>query len=236
MEPLKNGERIEHFETVRLRKDGTRIDVSLTISPIKNEHGEVIGASKIARDITERKRHEASLRFLAAASKALSDLTDPLSTMQKVARFAIPDFADWCTVDMLDSDGSLRRVAVAHSDPSKIQLANDLQTRYPPDKDQDTGVWQILRSGKAELLSEINDSMLIEKVKDPELLRIIRGLGLTSYIGVPLTMRGITIGVLTFIMAESGKHYTKADLQLAVELGQRAATAIENARLYGELK
>src|SRR5262249_51401426 len=65
---LARGERIEHFETVRVRKDGSRVDVSLTISPIKNADGQIIGASKIARDISDRKRTETGLRFLADAS------------------------------------------------------------------------------------------------------------------------------------------------------------------------
>ncbi len=233
---LKRGERIEHFETQRITKDGRRLDVSLTMSPLRNEQGEIIGASKIARDITAHKRTESSLRFLAAASKALAELTDPFSTMQKVARFAIPDFADWCTVDMLDHDGVLQRVAVAHADPNKVTLAQELQQRHPPDPGDDTGVWRILRTGKAEIVPNISESMLQERVKDPELLQIIRELGLRSYIGVPLTVRGKTLGVLTFITAESRKQYDAADLQLAEDLGQRAATAIENARLYHELR
>ena len=56
LERLRRGERIEHYETVRVRKDGERVDISLTISPLKDEHGRVFGASKIARDITERKQ------------------------------------------------------------------------------------------------------------------------------------------------------------------------------------
>jgi PAS domain S-box-containing protein len=236
LERLRRGERIEHFETVRVRKDGTRIDVSLTISPLKNEQGEIVGASKIARDITARKRQEAALRFLASASNALSELTDSLSTMQKVARFAIPDFADWCTVDMLDATGALRRVAVAHADPAKVQLATELQNRHPPDPNDAHGIWQILRTGKSEMVTEISEELLQERVKDPNLLRVIHDLELTSYIGVPLTVRGKTLGVLTFITAESRRKYVAADLQLAEALGQRAATAIENARLYEELK
>ena len=236
MRRLKSGERIEHFETVRVRKDGTRLDVSLTISPLKNDQGEIIGASKIARDITARKRSEAALRFLAAASKALADLTDPLSTMQKVARFAIPDFADWCTVDMLEHDGSVKRVVVAHADPSKVQLARDLQNRNPPDPSEEQAIWKILQTGQSEMVTEISDELLQERVKDAKLLNVVRELGLKSYIGVPLIVRGKALGVLTFITAESQRKYEPADLRLAEELGQRAATAIENSRLYDELR
>src|SRR5579884_1166457 len=100
MERLKRGERIEHYETVRVRKDGSRVDVSLTISPIKNSQGRIIGASKIARDITKQKHVQQTTRFLADASAALTELTDHESTLQRIASLAVPQFADWCMVDM----------------------------------------------------------------------------------------------------------------------------------------
>ena len=65
LERIRRGERIEHFETVRVRRDGSRVDISLTVSPIKNAEGKIVGASKIARDITERKRSEAQIAILA---------------------------------------------------------------------------------------------------------------------------------------------------------------------------
>jgi PAS domain S-box-containing protein len=185
LERLKRGERIEHFETVRVRKDGGRLDVSLTFSPIKNAEGRIIGISKTARDITERKRNEAGLRFLAEASKLLAELSDVPSTLQKVAGVAVPHFADRCAVDVLEADGSLRRVAVAHVDPAKVALAHELQRRYPPDPQAPHGAWNVLRTGRTEMLSEITDSFLQESVADPERIALVRELGLRSYLGVP---------------------------------------------------
>ena len=92
-------DRIERFDTVRMHKDGSRVDVSLTISPIKNSEGEVVGASKTAFDVTSRKQAEDRFRFLADASSALVALVDYQSTMQRIARMAVPFFADWCFVD-----------------------------------------------------------------------------------------------------------------------------------------
>jgi PAS domain S-box-containing protein len=233
---IRRGERIHHFETVRLPKDGTRLDVSLTVSPVASADGKVVGASKIARDITARKRSEAALRFLASASKLLAELLDVPPTLQKVAGLAVPHFADWCVVDMLGPDGSLSRVAVAHADPAKVELARELQRRYPPDPAARVGVWNVLRTGRSELIAEIPDSLLVQAAGGEERLRVLRELGLKSYMGVPLTVRGQTMGVLTFIAAESGRRYDAADLRLAEDLGHRAAMAIENARLYSELK
>ncbi len=236
MERIRRGERIHHFETVRVRKDGRRLDVSLTVSPVTNPDGKIIGASKIARDITARKRIEADLRFLAEASKALAELLDVPSTLQKVAGLAVPQFADWCAVDMLGPDGSLRRVAVAHVDPAKVELAHELRRRYPPDPDSPVGTWKVLRTGRPELAPEISDAALVEAAQDAEMLRILRELGLRSYMAVPLAVRGRVLGVLTFIAAESGRRYEEADLRLAEDLAHRAAVAVENARLYSELK
>ncbi len=236
LERIRRGERIDHFETVRLRKDGSRLDVSLTISPVKDSEGKVTGASKIARDITAVKRNEAALRFLARASSVLAELLDVPSTLQKVAGLAVPQFADWCAVYLLGEDGTLRRVAVAHADPARVALAEELHRRHPHDPAAPQGVWNVLRTGKAELVSEITDAMLQEGAADEQLRRTLRELGLRSYMGVPLTVRGKTLGVITFAAAESGRHFQPADLRFAEDVGQRAAIAIENARLYSDLK
>lgn len=236
MERIKRGERVEHFETVRLCKDGRRVHVSLTISPIKNASGRIVGASKIARDITATKRHEAALRFLAGASKLLGELLDVPSTLHKVAAIAVPHFADWCAVDTLDAHGSLRRVAVTHADPAKMELARELQHRHPPDPAAPQGVWNVIRTGKSEITSEITDEMLAATIKDAELLRILRDLGLRSYMCVPLTVRDKVLGTITFVTAESGRRYDAQDLAVAEDLAHRAAVAIENARLYHEVR
>jgi PAS domain S-box-containing protein len=241
LQRLRQGEQIEHYETVRVRKDGRRVDVSLTISPVKDAEGRVIGASKITRDITARKRNEASLRFLAEASKLLADLLDVPSTLQKVAGLAVPHFADWCAVDMLEPDGSLRRLAVAHVDPAKVALVHELHRRSPPNPPPTGGgpgwgVWNVLRTGTSEFLSEIPDSLLAETVHDQQALGILRELGLKSCIGVPLIVRGTTLGAITFVAAEPRVKYGPDDLRVAEDLAQRAASAIENARLYAELK
>src|SRR5690606_26206644 len=130
MERIKRGERIEHFETTRVRRDGSRVDVSLTISPLKDAAGNVVAISKIARDMTDRRRREASLRFLAEASKILSELLDEPTALEKITRLSVTGFADWCTIDLVE-DGDLRRVAVAHVDRDKLALAEELKRDHP---------------------------------------------------------------------------------------------------------
>jgi PAS domain S-box-containing protein len=190
----------------------------------------------LGMDITERKRAERDTQFLADASASLAALVDYQTTLQKVARMAVPNFADWCTVDMLSDDGSLRRLAVEHVDPAKVELAHEVYRKFPPEPNRPTGTWHILTTGQAELTSEITDELLVASIREPELLSIIRELGLRSYIGVPLAVRDKVLGVITFISAESGRRYNEKDLQLAEDLAHRAAIAIENARLYQDIK
>jgi PAS domain S-box-containing protein len=186
----------------------------------------------VAMDVTARKREEINTRFLADASSVLAALTDEASSLQKVATLAVPHFADWCAVDMANPDGSPRRVAVAHVDPQKVRLAHEIHERWPPHADAPQGVPRILRTGASELVGDITDEMLVTAIPDAELLGIMRRLGLRSYMGVPLLVRGKALGAITFIAAESGRRYDATDLAAAEDLARRAAVAIENSQLY----
>lgn len=190
----------------------------------------------VGMDITQHKRSELDSRFLADASAVLAGLVDPEGTLENLARLAVPAFADWCAVDMLDDKGNLKRVAVAHVDPAKVQLAREYQRRYPPDPDGNYGAWHVLRTGKGELTSQITDEMLAASILDQQQLHILRRLGLRSYIGVPLSVRGKVIGVLTFVAAESGRRYDPETLAVAEDLAHRAGIALENAHLYQEVR
>lgn len=204
--------------------------------PEWDEDGRVVGFVAAITNIAERKQIEQTIRFLADASASLASLVDYQSTLQKVARLAVPFFADWCTVDVVADDGTLHRVAVAHVDPSKVELAHEVYRRFPPEPTAPQGVWNIVRTGQTEMVSEITDDLLGASVKDPELLAILQQLGLRSYLGVPLSVRGKVLGVLTFIAAESGRRYQASDRAVAEDLAHRAAVAIENAQLYANLR
>ncbi|MEO6447181.1 MAG: ATP-binding protein, partial [Gemmatimonadaceae bacterium] len=154
----------------------------------------------------------------------------------RVASLAVPHFADWCAVDMQDADGTLRRLAVTHVDPTKVQLAHDLFRRYPPRDTDQSGVWRVLRTGEAECVSVIPDSLLVAAAVDDEHLSIMRRLGLKSYIAVPLKARSRVHGVMSFVTEESGRNYEADDLRAAEDLANRAVIAIENSSLLSALK
>jgi PAS domain S-box-containing protein len=184
----------------------------------------------------EAQLDNSALRFVADASKVLASSLDYETTLSSIARLAVPGMADWCSVDMLDDHGAIHRLAVAHVDPTKVEWAHDLQRRYPPDPNADSGVPKVLRTGEPEFYPDIPDEMLVEAAKgDDELLRIIREIGFRSVITVPLLARGRALGAITFVRTnESETGYTPQHLSLAEELAMHAALAVDNSRLYQE--
>jgi PAS domain S-box-containing protein len=174
------------------------------------------------------------LAFLAEASDTLAASLDYDAALASVTRLAVQHLADWCAVDERLPSGELRRIAVAHPDPAMVRLAHELHERFPPDPAAGHGVARVLRTGEAELVPEIPDEMLVGATRDEEHLRIIRELGLRSYICVPLVARGETLGALTLVLTSDGRRFGEPDLRLAQELARRAAVAIDNARLFRE--
>ncbi len=190
----------------------------------------------ICSDVTERKQLEQALRFLAESSKSLSTLVDYKSTLQSIATLSVPHFADWCAVDMLEADGTVQRLAVAHADPAKLAIAEELYRRYPPRPDAEHGAMRVLRSGEAELVTEIPDAMLVGIAQDETHLSMLRQLSLSSFMCVPLRVKDNVLGAVTFAGAESGRRYNDSDLAMATDLAHRAAIAIQNALLYQQVR
>ncbi|HET9632180.1 MAG TPA: SpoIIE family protein phosphatase [Terrabacter sp.] len=177
----------------------------------------------------------AQLEFLADASQALAASLDYRQTLRQVASLAVPTHADWCSVQMVD-DGVLRTLAVAHVDPAKVQLAKELETRWPTDPDRPGGAGDVVRKGESLLIETITDEMLVAAAQDEEHLRVARELGLQSAMTVPLMAKDRVLGVLSFVSAESGRHYTAEDVAFAEDLGRRAGIAIDNADLYSQTR
>jgi len=184
-------------------------------------------------EITDRRRREDALTFLAEAGDALAGSLDPVETLNEIARLAVPRLADWCAVQLAsDAQGRFENIAVAHVDPEKVRWALELQERYPADQDSPTGVPQVIRSGRSELYPEIDEALLRAGAVDEEHLEIIMQLRMSSAMVVPLRARERTLGAITFIFAESERQYSTHELELAEELGRRAGLALDHARLY----
>lgn len=189
---------------------------------------------ELESEIAERRRAEAALRFLAEASASLASSLDYHVTLERVARLAVPTLADWCAVDMMEEDGRLSRLAIAHANRDKEALARELWQRYPPRPEEPIGLMHVLRTGQSELLPQVTDEMLESLAHDAEHLEILRGLGLTSVMAVPLVVRGRTLGGIT--LAASSRSFGPAELAFAEDLARRAGVAIDNARLFREVQ
>jgi signal transduction histidine kinase len=172
--------------------------------------------------------------FLAEASSVLASSLDYETTLATVARLSVPRLADWCAIDIAIAEGRFRRIAVAHSDPSRVKLARELTDRYPPRPDD--VIPRVLRSGVAQMAREIPEASLERFARDADHLAILRRLGLRSYMAVPLSARGRILGVISFVTAESGRRYDASDLKLAEELAHRAALAVDSAELYAAVQ
>jgi PAS domain S-box-containing protein len=185
----------------------------------------------------ERRARDAS-QFLAEASRLLSSSLDLESTMRNLATAAVPRFADWCTIEMLENPESaewpprLRRIALAHDDPAKLAWGEALSARLPTDWDQAGGLPRVFREKVSEFIPRVTDEMLVAGARSPEQLELMRELHLSSLIMVPLSARGRLLGALTLLLTDSERVYDASDLEVAEDLGRRAATAIDNSTLY----
>ena len=191
---------------------------------------ELCDEQRRSREQADRATGQAA--FLAEAGTALASSLDYEQTLRTVANLAVPQVADWCAVDVVNEQGEIERLAVAHSDPDKVELARTIQRRYPEPPDAAGGIRHAIRTGTPALYSEITDEMLAAGALDAEHARALMALQIRSVIIAPLTVHGRTFGALTFVQAESGRRYGERDARFAQELAYRAALAVENARAY----
>lgn len=234
---LKEGS-VENIEFIIAPKNGQKRTILASGRAIVNETGEKLGAVVVMQDITELRRAEEErtaqrrVGFLAEASQVLASSLDYEETLQNFARLVVPEHADWCVIDVLNDDGRIERVAVAHADPEKAEMLREMTERHPPRPEDPHGTPNVLRTGEAELYEEIEDEVLRSVAYDEEHYRLLSGIGFRSAIVVPLKARGRLFGALSIASSESECCYTEADLDFAQELANRAALSVDNARLY----
>jgi PAS domain S-box-containing protein len=229
---IRRGVRVEHFETVRRAKDGRLLDLSITVSPIRNEHGVVIGASKIARDITDRRVDERRRRFLTDATASFSLSLDFESTVRSIVKVTVPAIADFSVLDLIRPDDKFERVSWANGVFHRSDF--DEISRYAPPRFSPTHpVSRAFASGASVLVPAVDAEWIESMAISPEHARFLQRIGLQSVLTVLLMARGKTLGALTLYMAaESGRHHTRENVMLAEEFARRASEALENALLY----
>jgi PAS domain S-box-containing protein len=231
--PLRYGERVLGTLVFYYREPRSFGEAEKsTASLLANLAAAAIGTAELYQ---AQRRLAEDQRFVAEASELLASSLDYETTLANLATLAVPRFADWCAIDMVGDDGSIRRLTVAHVDPEKVRWAHELADRYPPDPHAQYGVPSVIRTQQPELLMDIPPELLRQATADtPELYNILEELGLKSSMCVPLVARSRALGSITFVSAESGRRYEESDLATAQDLARRAAISVDNARLFRE--
>jgi PAS domain S-box-containing protein len=197
---------------------------------IRDEHGKTILAINVIEDVTEQREREQQLRLLADAGRVLGGSLDWEKTFPEIARLVAGTVADWCAIEVLEDDGSVRVAAFAHVDPDLQRLGEGLVHEYPPSG----RLRGALASGRAELHVELTDVEVAGAGRNPEHLGALLELGLRSALAVPMIARGKVVGAISLVAGDDGRRFDESDLVLAEELASRCALALDNARLFRE--
>jgi PAS domain S-box-containing protein len=222
----------ERREIAGLRKNGEEFPAEASISRLETPTGQIY--TVVLRDVTDRKRSEDTQRFLADSSAVLARSLDYRTTLAGLARVALPHLADWCVIDVLQ-EGRLVRVEAAHHDPAVDPLVQCLKG-FPPEAARAHPSVTVIETGEPELIEEVSDALIQAIASNEEHAQVLRQLEPRSLLVVPLVARGRTLGALGLFSARPGRRYGPDDRLLAVELGRRAALAVDNARLYQEAR
>ncbi|MFN3653642.1 MAG: ATP-binding protein [Armatimonadota bacterium] len=236
------------------RADGNYVVVLDQAYAIRDDAGRAVRLLGSMTDITDRKRAEAEreqllaraeaaraeaemarqwLALLAEASRTLSSSLEYDVTLERIARLALPDLADWCFVDVLEADGSIRRIV---ADGARSELAEALARIPPATSPADSPALRVIRTGRPELVPEVTKAHLDAAARSPEHRRLIREIQPRSSMIVPLLARDRPLGAMTFVSTAVGRRYGPEHLRLAQDLATRAALALDNARLYRQLQ
>ena len=223
------GRSVERLICYRVKASGEERWSFVRANPIRDEHGAVVASVSVIHEITQERRADERVRFLARAGELLNQTLAIDETLASLADVAVPDFAGHVTVDLFEG-GVLRCIGARHRDPELTQLMLELREEYPPTV-ADHPVQRALRTGEPQFVPDVQaeaESM----AHDTQHVEAIRKLGNESGIVVPLIARGRTFGAITFGTVPPQPRFDEADVALAAELGRRASASLDNALLY----
>jgi len=227
---LSTGEPYEIEYRLRRASDGSYRWFLARGAGVRDGEGRIVRWVGSCTDIHDHKRSEETHRFLAEAGALLASSFDHRQTLPALARLAVPHMADWCSIQLLGSNGQLERTAVTHGDPHRLELIREIEHQYPADEND--AARRVARTGSSEHVHELTDEMLATGARDSHHLELIRMLGLRSWMAVPIKADQRVIGVISFASSESGRLFEQLDVDIAEDLGRRVGSAIDNARLF----
>jgi signal transduction histidine kinase len=184
-----------------------------------------------ARSARDNVRAARAASFLAEASRLLAESAGYEETLLAVTELALPHLGSWCIVDLVEPDGSPRRVRILHPDPERQVHARRLETSWPPERNDPLGAPRVVQTRRTEMISEVTDDLLVAVARSEENLRDLRALSIGSVLTVPLIARDEVLGAVTYVSATAEEPYDESDVALAEDLASRCAVALHNARL-----
>jgi len=182
------------------------------------------------RDISGLKKRERLFSYLNSAAEELAKARDTQSALDQIAKFIVPTFTSWFTIDLL-KDGKLEEVLLKHDDPGKIEWAREYRKNYPPDPNGKSGAAVVLKTGKPGFVPVVTDEMIVLVVPDPVQLKLVREIGLQSVIMAPVYGKDAIIGVVNFISSNTERRFDETDLEFALNFSNLIGLSLENARL-----
>lgn len=214
---------------VGLRKNGEEFEADAAISKLEVGGRPILTVA--LRDVSDQKRIEREQRFLAEAGAILARSLDYEETLTRIADLATREFADLCIVDVVEDDGSAKRVKVSARDPAKRALSDDFM-RLPLDRSRPHLLSEVLETRRVVCIRRATDDQLARLAQSEEHLRALRAAEIHSMVAVPLLVHGKLVGAIALVSSSPSRSYGPLDVRLAEELARRAAVAIANARLY----
>jgi PAS domain S-box-containing protein len=216
-----------------VRKDGTHVRVRVVSAPATDADGNPAGSVSVAIEVApaDRAAQPAQMRLelLLQASELLARSLDPDAGLQGVARLAASWLADVCMFDLLDDEAGMRRVAVADADRTRAPLTERLRA-FPPDPDA-MHMTAALREGRTEILTDLSDEVLRERLHGPRHIDAVRQIDARSAVILPLAARGRTLGAMLLLSCGDRPPFSADDVAVAEELARRTAVAVDNSVL-----
>src|SRR6478609_8389938 len=184
---------------------------------------------------TAEERRRRALEFLVEATRGLDASLDFGRTARTIVEAAVPDLAELCVIDLVRRDGWVGDSIVGAANPAAAPVLEEIRRRAPLDPRGDHPVAQVLRAGHPMVWSDLTPPDVMRTVvQNDEHRRLIEEAKYQSAAVAPLVARGLTLGTLSLLHASTDLSYDDADLRLLAELADRAALALDNARLFEE--
>ena len=220
----------QRIELEGMAADGRRFPVELTVTRVSAPGSSAFTA--FIRDISDRRRREDALSFLAQVGPELNRSLDPERTLETVAQLAVPRLADWSAAYVVEPDRGIRRLSLRHADPRFADVAAEIESAPALDPHANVGVPRVIATGEAIFEPAASPEMLAADAPNRDRqVEVVRSIGVRSWICVPVRARGVVVGAASFL-ATGSRTFGPHDLAVFSQLAERAGLALENALLY----